>query len=134
MHPEWMAFMTTTMPATDSPQPTGSGVHNGIDIGIVGVGSYLPAPRMTAADIADASGIEEWVIREKFGITVKHIPGPDDHTNRMAIYAAQDCLARCQVAPEEIDVVLCATEEWNEYLLWTGGINLAQESGETRAG
>lgn len=104
-----------------------------MNIGIVSVGTYLPEPIMTAADIATASGIEEWVIREKFGITAKHTPGPNDHTNRMAILAAQDCLARCDISPEEIDVVLCTTEEWKEYLLWTAGINLAQEIGATRA-
>lgn len=104
-----------------------------IEIGIAGVGSYLPAPVMSAADIAQASGIEEWVIRDKFGITVKHVPGPDDHTNRMALLAAQDCLSRCSIAADEIDVVLCTTEEWKEYLLWTAGINLAQEIGATRA-
>lgn len=102
-------------------------------VGIVSVGTYVPAPIMTAADIARASGIEEWVIRDKFGITSKHVPGPDDHTNRMAILAAQDCLARCDVKADEIDVVLCTTEEWKEYLLWTAGIHLAHEIGATRA-
>jgi len=102
-------------------------------VGIVGVGTYVPEPVMTAADIAAASGIEEWVIREKFGITRKHMPGPNDHTNRMAIWAAQDCLARCEIRPDEIDVVLCTTEEWKEYLLWTAGIKLAYEIGAARA-
>lgn len=102
-------------------------------IGIASVGTYVPEPIMTAADIAAASGIEEWVIREKFGITCKHVPGPNDHTNQMAIWAAQDCLARSEIKPEEIDVVLCTTEEWKEYLLWTAGIKLAYEIGATRA-
>lgn len=102
-------------------------------VGIVAVGTYAPEPVMTAADIAAASGIEEWVIREKFGITRKHVPGPNDHTNQMAIWAAQDCLARCHIKPDEIDLVLCTTEEWKEYLLWTAGIKLAYEIGATRA-
>ena len=104
-----------------------------ITVGIVSVGTYLPEPVMTAADIAAASGIEEWVIREKFGINLKHVPGPNDHTNQMAVWAAHDCLARCNVKPDEIDVVLCTTEEWKEYLLWTAGIKLAYEIGATRA-
>ena len=37
------------------------------------------------------------------------------------------------VRPEEIDVVLCTTEEWREYLLWTTGIHPAYEIGATRA-
>jgi 3-oxoacyl-[acyl-carrier-protein] synthase-3 len=102
-------------------------------VGIVSVGIYVPQPVLTAADIAEASGIPEWVIREKFGIEQKHMPGPEDHTNQMAIWAAQDCLSRCDIPPQEIDVVLCTTEEWKEYLLWTAGIKLAHEVGATRA-
>ena len=102
-------------------------------VGIVGVGVYLPQPVMTSAEIAEQSGIPEWVVRDKFGIHQKHLPGPADHTNQMAIWAAQDCLARCDIPAEEIDLVLCTTEEWKEYLLWTAGIKLAYEIGATRA-
>jgi 3-oxoacyl-[acyl-carrier-protein] synthase-3 len=94
---------------------------------------YTPEPVMTAAEIAAASGIEEWVVREKFGITQKHIPGPEDHTNVMGVKAALDCLRKTTIQPEEIDVVLCTTEEWKEHLLWTAGIKLAYEVGATRA-
>jgi 3-oxoacyl-[acyl-carrier-protein] synthase-3 len=104
-----------------------------ISVGIVSVGTYVPEPVLTAAEIAEASGISEWVIRDKFGINQKHVPGPDDHTNQMGIWAAQDCLSRSEIPPEEIDVVFCTTEEWKEHLLWTAGIKLAYEVGATRA-
>jgi len=51
----------------------------------------------------------------------------------MAIWAAQDCLSKTDIRPEEIDLVLCTTEEWKEYLLQTAGIKLAYEIGATRA-
>jgi 3-oxoacyl-[acyl-carrier-protein] synthase-3 len=102
-------------------------------VGIVSTGVYLPEQVLTAAEIAAQSGIAEWVIREKFGIEQKHMAGPEDHTNQMAIWAAEDCLSRSDTGPEEIDVVLCTTEEWKEYLLWTAGIKLAYEIGATRA-
>ncbi|MEW5956567.1 MAG: 3-oxoacyl-ACP synthase [Chloroflexota bacterium] len=102
-------------------------------VGIVSVGAYIPEPVVTAAEIAAASGIPEWVIREKFGLNQKHVPGPADHTNQMAIWAAQDCLSQCNISPEEIDLVICTTEEWKEYLLWTAGIKLAYEIGASRA-
>lgn len=102
-------------------------------VGIAGVGLYVPEPVLTSADIAAQTGIPEAVIRDKFGITQKHIPGPDDHTNQMAIWAAQDCLSKTDIKPDEIDLVLCTTEEWKEYLLWTAGIKLAYEIGATRA-
>jgi 3-oxoacyl-[acyl-carrier-protein] synthase-3 len=88
---------------------------------------------MTAAEIAEQSGLPEWVVRDKLGITKKYVAGPEDHPNEMAIIAAKDCLAKCNVPPEEIDVVLCTTEEWKEYLLWTAGIHLAHEIGARNA-
>lgn len=101
--------------------------------GIVAAGIYVPQTVMTAADIARETGIPEAVIRDKFGITQKYLSGPDDHTNQMGIWAAQDCLSKAGIKPDEIDLVLCTTEEWKEYLLWTAGIKLAYEIGATRA-
>ncbi len=102
-------------------------------VGIVSTGMYLPDSFMTAAEIAAESGLPEWVVRDKLGINRKYVAGPDDHPNEMAIKAARDCLAKTDIDPEEIDVVLCTTEEWKEYLLWTAGIHLAHEIGATRA-
>ncbi len=102
-------------------------------VGIVSIGTYSPPGFLTAADIAERSGYPEWVIRDKFGITKKHVGGPDDQPNEMGIKAALDCLQDSGVDPQEIDVVLCTTEEWREYLLWTSGIHLAYEIGATNA-
>ncbi|GAB4576043.1 MAG: ketoacyl-ACP synthase III [Anaerolineae bacterium] len=102
-------------------------------MGIVSAGMYLPEQTITAAEIAAQSGIEEWVIREKFGINQKTVAGPDDQPNQMAVRAVQDCLSRTDIQPEEIDVVMCTTEEWKEYLCWTAGIDLAYEIGATNA-
>ncbi len=101
--------------------------------GIVSTGMYLPETFITAAEIAQQSGMPEWVVREKLGIQKKHIAGPEEHPNQMAVKAAQNCLSNCDLKPEEIDVVLCTTEEWKEYLLWTAGIDLANEIGATNA-
>jgi 3-oxoacyl-[acyl-carrier-protein] synthase-3 len=101
--------------------------------GIVSTGIYLPKTFMTAAEIAEKSNMPEWVVREKLGINKKYVAGPEDHPNRMAVQAAQDCLSKCEIKPEEIDVILCTTEEWKEYLLWTAGIDLAHEIGATNA-
>jgi len=104
-----------------------------VPVGIVNAGMYLPEPFLTAADIAAESGLPEWVVREKLGIEQKRMAGPDDHPNQMAVWAAQDCLSKTDIPPEEIDVVLCTTEEWREYLLWTSGIDLAYQIGATNA-
>lgn len=96
-------------------------------------GAYVPATSMSSAEIAARTGIPELVIREKFGIHQKPIPGPDDHTNKMGLWAAQDAVARAGIDPAAIDLVLCTTEEWKEYPLWTAGIQLAHALGATRA-
>ncbi|MBT8212118.1 MAG: 3-oxoacyl-ACP synthase [Acidimicrobiia bacterium] len=103
------------------------------EMGIVSLGHYLPDTVMTAAEIAEASGIEEWVIREKFGIEQKHVTDPSIHPNQMAVYAANEAIASAGIDPKEIDVVLCTTEEWKEYNLWTAGIDLAWEIGAVNA-
>lgn len=108
-------------------------MNNQAPVGIVSTGMYLPKKILTAAEIAAQSGMPEWVVREKLGLKQKYVAGPEEHPNQMAIWAAQDCLAKCDLKPEEIDVVLCTTEEWKEYLLWTAGIHLAHEIGATNA-
>ena len=102
-------------------------------VGIVSLGMYLPEPVLTAEEIAAESGLPEWVVRDKLGIEQMHMAGPDGHPNEMAIKAALDCLSRAEIDPKEIDVVLCTTEEWREYLVWTSGIHLAHEIGATNA-
>ncbi|WP_240480424.1 3-oxoacyl-ACP synthase [Enhygromyxa salina] len=102
-------------------------------VGIMAAGAYVPATTMSSGEIAARTGIPESVIREKFGIHQKPIPGPDDHTNKMGLWAAQDAVARAGIDPAEIDLVLCTSEEWKEYPLWTAGIELAHALGATRA-
>lgn len=102
-------------------------------VGIVAAGTYIPQHSITAAEIAERTGIPEDVIATKFGLRRKPVPGPDDHTNAMAVWAAQDALSHSSISPEEIDVVLCTTEEYKEYPLWTAGIKLAYDIGATRA-
>ncbi len=106
---------------------------NRVPIGIAGVGMYVPATHITAAEIAHETGIPEDVIARKFGLVQKPIPGPDDQPTAMAVRAARDALAQADVRPEDVDVVLCTTEEWKEYPVWTAGIKLAYDLGARRA-
>lgn len=102
-------------------------------VGIVSVGTYSPQKFITSKEIAAISGLPEAVIRDKMGIHRKFIGDENDHPNEMGIKAALDCLSKCDIPADEIDVVLCTTEEWKEYLLWTAGIHLAYAIGARRA-
>jgi 3-oxoacyl-[acyl-carrier-protein] synthase-3 len=102
-------------------------------VGIVSAGVYIPQSFITAAEIAALSGIPEQIVAEKMGIVRKPVPGPADHTNAMGLWAAQDALEGTGIGPEDIDLVLCTTEEWKEYPLWTAGIKMAYDLGARRA-
>jgi len=102
-------------------------------VGIVSVGTYSPKQFITAQEIAAISGLPEAVIRDKMGIQRKFVGDANEHPNEMGIKAALDCLSKTDIPAEEIDVVLCSTEEWKEYLLWTAGIDLAYQIGAKRA-
>ncbi|HWG84523.1 MAG TPA: 3-oxoacyl-ACP synthase [Deinococcales bacterium] len=105
----------------------------GPSVGLLATAVYLPEGRITAAEIASASGLPLEVVREKLGLHAKPIPGPDDHTNAMGVFAARKAVRRAGIDPLEVDAVVCMTEEYKEYPLWTAGIDLAYEVGAHNA-
>jgi 3-oxoacyl-[acyl-carrier-protein] synthase-3 len=102
-------------------------------MGIVSTGTFFPETYLTAGDIAEQSGMPEWVVREKLGIERKFVADPEVHPNQMAVHASMRAIDKAGIDPMDIDVVLCTTEEWREYLLWTTAIDLAYEVGARRA-
>jgi 3-oxoacyl-[acyl-carrier-protein] synthase-3 len=102
-------------------------------VGVLATGTYLPTPRMSAADLAVATGIPEAIVRERFGVESKPIPGPDDHTAAMGAWAAQDALRKAGVEADEIDVILSISEEHKEHPLMVSGIKIQQLIGARRA-
>lgn len=102
-------------------------------IGIVSTGVYIPTQSMSAEEIAAASNVPLHVVKDKMGITKKPIPGPNDHTVQMGIWAAQDALKRGNVDPKSIDCVIYIGEEHKEYPLWTAAIKTQEEIGAFHA-
>jgi len=88
---------------------------------------------MTPEQVAEASGLPAWVVRDKLGLRGRVIPGPDDQPTAMAVRAARTALARAGRTPADVDVVICVTEEHKEYPVWTAGIKLAHDLGAERA-
>ncbi len=98
-------------------------------MGIVSTGTFFPDTYVTAKEIAEQSGLPEWVVKEKLGIERKFIADPKIHPNEMAVHAARKAIDKAGIDPLDIDVVIGTTEEWREYLLWTTAIDLAYEIG-----
>lgn len=102
-------------------------------MGIVSTGTFLPDTYVTAEEIAEQSGLPLWVVKEKLGIERKYVADPKVHPNEMAAIAARKAIDKAGIDPMDIDVVLCTTEEWREYMLWTTAIDLAYEIGARNA-
>jgi 3-oxoacyl-[acyl-carrier-protein] synthase III len=101
--------------------------------GITGLATFVPAGRMTPDEVAAASGLPAWVVRDKLGLHGRVVPGPDDQPTAMAVRAAHTALERAGRTPADVDVVICVTEEHKEYPVWTAGIKLAHDLGAERA-
>ena len=104
-----------------------------MSVGLLSTGVYLPKKRMTALEIAQASGLPVDVVIHKLGITQKPIPSQTDHTNAMGVAAAKTALTKAELDPRELDLIICITEEHKEFPVWTAGIDLANQIGATRA-
>lgn len=104
-------------------------------VGIVGTGIYIPKGRLTAREIAEATGgvWSEQAVVEKLGIKSIVVPGPEDGTQEMGVKAAKDALINTGVDPESIDLILCIGEEWKEYPLTTSGIYIQEQIGAKNA-
>ena len=106
-----------------------------IDVGVVGLGVYIPEGRMTAAEISDATqGVwSEEAIVNKLGIIKKSIPDVADGTQEMGVKAALEALKDAKMAAKEIDVILCMGEEWKEYPLTTSALYIQNKIGAVNA-
>jgi 3-oxoacyl-[acyl-carrier-protein] synthase-3 len=89
-----------------------------VSIGLAATAAYLPERWMTAAEVANASGIPEQVIVEKFGLRGKHIAAADEHVSDMAVEAASRLLGQNDVDPADIDVVMYYGSLWRDYPVW----------------
>jgi len=104
-----------------------------MNVGIRGIGTYIPDTVMTAQQIAEESGIPENVIAEKFGVIQKPVPGPEDTTSYMGIQAAKDAVADAGVDPKDIDLVIWNGGQHKDYPCWLAGLKVAHEIGAVNA-
>lgn len=96
-------------------QPTSSSVHSQRRYSrITGTGSFLPARRLTNADLVAqlaATGIEtndDWIV-ERTGIRARHFVDAGMTTSDLALAAAQNALQAAGVAAADIDLIIVAT-------------------------
>ena len=74
-----------------------------------GVGSYLPARVMSNDELSQRVDTTDSWIRERTGIGQRHLAADGELTSDLAVAAAQVALARAEVGPADIDLILVAT-------------------------
>jgi 3-oxoacyl-[acyl-carrier-protein] synthase-3 len=78
-------------------------------VGIIGVGSYVPETIVTNKDLEKkVDTTDEW-IRTRTGIEERRIANADEDTSDMAIIAAQNAISDAGLNAEDIDLILVAT-------------------------
>ncbi len=102
-------------------------------IGLAATAAYLPERWMGAAEVAEASGIPEAVIVEKFGLRGKHVAAADEHVSDMSVAAAARLLDETGLDPADVDVVLYYGSLWKDYPVWQASPWIAHRLGCTRA-
>jgi|AntAceMinimDraft_16_1070373.scaffolds.fasta_scaffold06984_2 3-oxoacyl-[acyl-carrier-protein] synthase-3 len=77
---------------------------------IAGVGMYIPAERITNAQLAAKMEYDvEGYLKDK-GIGVRYRAAADESTSDMAVEAARVALAQAELEPEDIDLIILATD------------------------
>jgi 3-oxoacyl-[acyl-carrier-protein] synthase III len=102
-------------------------------VGIAGTAAYLPQRWMSAAEVAEASGIPEEIVVQRFGLRGKHIAAADEHVSDLSVKAAERLLAETGADPGEIDVVVYFGSPWKDYPVWQVAPWIAHRLGCERA-
>jgi 3-oxoacyl-[acyl-carrier-protein] synthase-3 len=84
---------------------------------------------MTAAEVAERSGIPERVIVEKFGLRGKHIAADDEHVSDLSVAAGERLFDEADFDPADVDVVMYYGSTWKDYSVWQAAPWIAHRLG-----
>jgi 3-oxoacyl-[acyl-carrier-protein] synthase-3 len=93
----------------------------------------MPAPIVTAQELARETGIPADVLRQKFGVQQVHRAGPDCHVSQMAAEAGVAALRDAEVNAGDIDLLVYCGSEFKDYIVWSAAIKIAHLLGCHRA-
>lgn len=73
------------------------------------IGAYAPEKLLTNDDLSQMVDTSDEWITKRTGIKERHIAADDEYTSDLGVKAAQKAIERSGIAPEDIDLVVCAT-------------------------
>jgi 3-oxoacyl-[acyl-carrier-protein] synthase-3 len=102
-------------------------------VGIVAIGTAIPEGVMTSRDLEEKTGFPEHVFVEKIGIRQKPVASSEEHPSVLGARAALNALARAQVSPEEIDLMIYCGAGLYDYANWSPSAKIQHEIGASNA-
>ena len=79
------------------------------NVGIIGLGKYLPEKVLTNQDFEKLVDTSDAWITERTGIKERRMARPDEATSDMALAAAREALAAAKLTAQDIDLIVVAT-------------------------
>jgi 3-oxoacyl-[acyl-carrier-protein] synthase-3 len=76
---------------------------------VSGTGSYLPEKTLTNQHIETLVATSDEWIKERTGISVRHVAGENENTSDLALRASVRALEAAQITAQDIDAILVAT-------------------------
>lgn len=81
---------------------------------VVGCGSYLPSNIVTNDELAARLDTSDAWIRDRTGITQRHVAAEGEMTSDLAVAASREALASAGLRADELDLIVCATSTPDE--------------------
>jgi len=107
--------------------------ESGIRAGILGLGSYVPEKVLTNKELEKMVDTQdEWIV-SRSGIRERRIAAPEQATSDLALEAARNALNDAKLTPDEIDLIIVATNTPDSLLPATACI-VQDRLGAYRAG
>lgn len=102
--------------------------------GILGMGHAYPDGILTNADLEKlVETSDEW-ITSRTGIKQRHKAADNEYTSQFGVKAAIQALERARIAPEEVDLIVCATTTPDQIMPSTGALIQARIGAVNAAG
>ncbi|WP_405020749.1 ketoacyl-ACP synthase III [Kitasatospora sp. NBC_00070] len=83
-------------------------------IGVWGTGSYLPARIRDNAEVAEAVGVSPEWIRERTGVTTRHVAAAGQAASDLAAEAVRSAAAEAGIDPADLGLLVLATSTPDE--------------------
>lgn len=100
---------------------------------ITGWGMYVPEPVLTNLDLSKMVDTSDEWIQERTGIRERHIARETDHPSSMGVEAAIRALKVANLAPTELDLIIC-TSSSPEFIFPATASLIQDQIGATKAG